>query len=102
MTCELINFLNSSQDTGVMDFFLNTFLPGSSGPQISGLLDLYPEDPSQGSPFNTGPLNALTPQFKRIAATQGDAGFQAPRRFFLNHTSGKQDIWVFRKRVPIR
>jgi cholinesterase len=92
----VVDFLNYSNNDQVMNYFLNTFLPGASRPQVAGLLNLYPEDPSRGSPFDTGILNALTPQFKRMAAIQGDGTLQAPRRFFLNHTSGKQDIWVFR------
>lgn len=61
----------------------------------STTLELYPDDVTQGSSFDTGDLNALTPQFKLFAAFQGDAVFQAPRRFFLQSQSGKQDIWSF-------
>lgn len=34
------------------------------------LLALYPQDPAAGSPFDTGEQNALTPQYKRLAALQ--------------------------------
>jgi len=57
----------------------------------------YPQDPTEGSPYDTGILNALSPQFKRIAAIQGDALFQAPRRFFLQKRSGSQHTWAFRE-----
>jgi len=57
----------------------------------------YPQNITQGSPFDTGDSNALTPQFKRIAAFQGDAAFQAPRRFFLQQRSGSQNAWAFRE-----
>ena len=40
------------------------------------------KDVTQGSPYGTGTLNALTPQFKRIASIHGDM-FQGPRRFLL-------------------
>ncbi|XP_006455188.1 hypothetical protein AGABI2DRAFT_121127 [Agaricus bisporus var. bisporus H97] len=90
-----LSTLNVTENSQVADYFLNTFLPGSLRPQILRLLNLYTENISEGSPFDTGILNALTPQFKRIAAILGDGVFQAPRRFFLNYTSGKQDIWVF-------
>ena len=56
----------------------------------------YPSDPTQGSPFDTGYLNVLTPQFKQLAAVQGDAFFQALRRFLLQNRSGKQNIWTYR------
>ena len=60
------------------------------------LLVLYPQDPTQGSPFDTGTQNALTPEFKRIAALLGDLIFQAPRRWLLYNVSGKQNTWSYR------
>jgi acetylcholinesterase len=60
------------------------------------LLELYPQNVTQGSPFDTGDQNALTPQFKRISAILGDLVFQAPRRFFLRQRSGKQKTWSYR------
>jgi len=73
----------------------NIFLPGITHAQVDKIAELYPADVTQGSPFSTGHLNALTPQFKRLAAFQGDGGFQAPRRWFLQNTADKQDVWVF-------
>lgn len=70
-------------------------MPNASTTTITQLMTYYPSDPTQGSPFDTGYLNALTPQFKRIAAIQGDMVFQAPRRFFLQNRSGKQPIWTY-------
>ncbi|KAJ7629013.1 Alpha/Beta hydrolase protein [Roridomyces roridus] len=61
---------------------------------IAQLAALYPADIPSGSPFNTSYNNALTPQFKRIAALVGDTLFQAPRRFFQNALSGKQIQWT--------
>lgn len=59
--------------------------------------EAFPLDPAAGSPFGTGENNAITPQYKRIAAIQGDLLFQAPRRFFSQQRSGEQDIWGFCK-----
>ncbi len=59
------------------------------------LLTLYPQDVTQGSPYDTGTENAFTPEFKRIASLLGDLVFQAPRRFFLNNLSEKQNTWSF-------
>ena len=76
--------------------YLHTYLmPNASNTTLAQLMSYYPSDPSQGSPFDTEDLNALTPQFKRIAAILGDAVFQAPRRFFLQSQSGKQSIWSY-------
>ena len=55
------------------------------------LLTLYPQNVTQGSPYGTGTQNAQTQEFKRIASILGDLVIQAPRRFFLNNVSGKQN-----------
>lgn len=48
------------------------------------LLELYPDDPVEGSPFNTGNQTfGLSGQFKRAAAYIGDLGFQSQRRLFM-------------------
>lgn len=52
-------------------------------------------DPTQGSPFNTGRRNQLSPQFKRLAAIIGDLAFIAPRRYFAQVRSDKQPVYVF-------
>ncbi|KIK43150.1 hypothetical protein CY34DRAFT_791987 [Suillus luteus UH-Slu-Lm8-n1] len=62
--------------------------------EIDDILRAYREDPTTVSPFGTGTLDPLTPQFKRIAAFQGNSVFQAPRRFLLHERSGKQKIWT--------
>jgi acetylcholinesterase len=59
------------------------------------LLQLYPQDPTQGSPYDTGTQNTLTPEFKRMASILGDLVFQAPRRFFLNTVSDEQKTWSY-------
>ena len=60
-----------------------------------GMLRRVVEDVTQGAPYCTGTLNALTPQFKRIASIQGDWLFQGPRRFLLQHLAYKQNAWSF-------
>ncbi|KAF5349447.1 hypothetical protein D9758_014626 [Tetrapyrgos nigripes] len=81
------------------------FLSTISDEDLETLLQAYPEDPARGSPFDTGDLNAISPQFKRIASFQGDAVFQAPRRWLFENLDGKQPIWAFlskrEKAVPI-
>jgi hypothetical protein len=59
------------------------------------LLTLYPQNPTLGSPYDSGTQNELTPQFKRIASILGDFIFQGPRRFFLENVSDKQNVWSF-------
>ncbi|OCH92841.1 alpha beta-hydrolase [Obba rivulosa] len=78
------------------DWFINTYMPTVPDEQIDEVLRLYPDDPSQGSPFGTGNFTLFFPrQFKRMAAIQGDLVFQAPRRFFLQQRSGKQNAWAY-------
>ena len=59
------------------------------------MLRCVAQDVTQGAPYGTGTLNALTPQFKRIASIQGDITFQGPRRFFLEHLAHEQNAWSF-------
>ncbi|KAG0696092.1 Alpha/Beta hydrolase protein [Suillus ampliporus] len=72
--------------------YIQYWLPNAPSATIQRLMELYPQNITQGSPFNTGDFNALTPQFKRIAAFQGDAVFQAPRRFFLEQRSASRTL----------
>ncbi|TCD60884.1 hypothetical protein EIP91_009375 [Steccherinum ochraceum] len=62
---------------------------------VAQLSQVYPADITQGSPFDTGTQNALTPEYKRISALIGDFVFQGPRRFLLQQLSGRQDTWSF-------
>ncbi|KAJ6555655.1 Alpha/Beta hydrolase protein [Mycena vulgaris] len=64
-----------------------TGFPNAKTAQIAEVMELYPQDPAQGSPFGTGTANQLTSEFKRVAATLGDARLVGPRRFFLEHAS---------------
>lgn len=64
--------------------YLNTiFFPAAPLDILTELVNLYPDDPSAGSPFRTGILNNIYPQFKRLAAILGDLTFILTRRVFL-------------------
>ncbi|KAI0767304.1 carotenoid ester lipase precursor [Fomes fomentarius] len=86
---------NITTEAHVRQYVTGNYIPQIASADLDSLLKLYPGDITAGSPFNTGILNAITPQFKRLAAIQGDLVFQAPRRFFLEQTSGKQNTWAF-------
>ncbi|KAI0793055.1 carotenoid ester lipase precursor [Irpex lacteus] len=86
---------NITTEAEVADYLTTTYLPTASASTISQFLQLYPSDVTAGSPYNTGILNAITPQFKRLASIQGDLVFQAPRRFFLQQRSDKQATWSY-------
>ncbi|KAF5331454.1 hypothetical protein D9758_016341 [Tetrapyrgos nigripes] len=97
--------LNVTTEDQIRTYIKTEFLPTISDEDLDDLLQAYPQDPAQGSPFDTGDLNAISPQFKRFASFQGDAVFQAPRRWFFENLDGKQPIWAFlskrEKAVPI-
>ncbi|KAJ7166862.1 Alpha/Beta hydrolase protein [Mycena filopes] len=84
---------NITTNEEFLAYIHSNYLPTSTPAEIAQIGTLYPDDPTQGSPFSTGLANQLTPQFKRLAAFQGDYEFIGPRRFFLGHASKTQDAW---------
>ncbi|KAJ6477296.1 sterol esterase [Mycena vulgaris] len=88
-----VTLANITTDGEFLDYVHSNYLPASSQDDIARIGELYPDDPTQGSPFNTGTDNQLTPEYKRLAAFQGDYFFTGPRRFFLEHVSATQDAW---------
>jgi len=87
--------VNVTTDAELRDYLSEFFLIGISDAQMDEVLTFYPQNVTLGSPYGTGTQNAFTPEFKRIASILGDLIFQAPRRFFLNHSSDKQNTWSF-------
>ncbi|KIJ19264.1 hypothetical protein PAXINDRAFT_8620 [Paxillus involutus ATCC 200175] len=87
--------LNVTTDTQFEEYIKTYLFPNVPSSTIKEVMQHYPANISQGSPFDTGTLNALTPQFKRFAALQGDIAFQAPRRLLLQKRSGKQALWTY-------
>ncbi|PIL29438.1 hypothetical protein GSI_08380 [Ganoderma sinense ZZ0214-1] len=87
--------LNLTTEAELAAYLKSNYFPSASNTTIARLLELYPADPAAGSPFGTGDQFAFTPEFKRLAAFQGDFIFQATRRFFLEQRAGKQVIRSF-------
>ncbi|KAF9043105.1 carotenoid ester lipase precursor [Panaeolus papilionaceus] len=98
----IMSTTNIVTDQQFLDFIKTNFFPHISPAGLAALATAYPQDPTQGSPFNSGNNNTVTPQFKRIAAILGDIAFQAPRRFFTNATSGTQPSYAYRYRRGVR
>ncbi|KAG1741514.1 Alpha/Beta hydrolase protein [Suillus paluster] len=86
--------LNVTTDSQFEEY-IQYWFPDAPSATIQQLMEYYPGNITQGSPFDTGDLNALTPQFKRVAAFQGDMSFHARRRFFLEQRSSNQNTWAF-------
>ncbi|KAJ3562849.1 hypothetical protein NP233_g9322 [Leucocoprinus birnbaumii] len=87
--------LNVTTESQFRAYIQGTFWQGVASNDVDHLATLYTADVTQGSPYDTGFTNTLTPQYKRLASFQGDAVFQAPRRFFLQNRSAKQNTWVY-------
>ncbi|KDR73257.1 hypothetical protein GALMADRAFT_727490 [Galerina marginata CBS 339.88] len=87
--------LNITTNAEFLAYIKSNYFPRISTAQLAALATAYPDDVTQGSPFDTGTANAVTPQFKRLAAIQGDLEFQAPRRSFLQTASKTQKTFAF-------
>ncbi|ORY76323.1 lipase [Protomyces lactucae-debilis] len=78
---------NITTSEQISDYLQKYFFLDAPRSTIDALVASYPDDPSAGSPFRTGPLNNFYPQYKRLAALLGDAVFTLTRRVFLEYTS---------------
>jgi triacylglycerol lipase len=79
---------NISTTAQLVTYLQTYFFNDATTAQITSLVNTYPDDASDGSPFGTSILYELYPQFKRLAAILGDLTFTLTRRVFLNvHTS---------------
>lgn len=82
-------------DDDLVDYFSKLYFQNATKGQLQELVDSYPSD-LDGSPFRTGPLNVLYPNFKRIAAILGDLFFTLSRRQFLELvTQANPDVPVW-------
>ncbi|GJE92629.1 carotenoid ester lipase precursor [Phanerochaete sordida] len=87
--------LNLTTDAQTAAYIHSTYLPASTPSQLRALLALYPSAPGAGSPFGVGLNDSLTPQYKRLAALQGDLAFHAPRRVLLGARAARQPAWTY-------
>lgn len=74
---------NLSTTADVVEYLSTVFFHDATVEQVQELVSNYPDDPSAGSPFNTGIANNIYPQYKRLAAILGDLTFTLTRRVFL-------------------
>lgn len=75
---------NITTNDQVIDYLSAYFFNDATKAQLQALTDTYPQDLGvSGSPFRTGLLNNLYPQYKRLAAMLGDLVFTLTRRGFL-------------------
>ncbi|XAO27820.1 hypothetical protein I312_106683 [Cryptococcus bacillisporus CA1280] len=100
---------NKDEGTGFIPTSINSTLYGlniidlaepidPSNETLAQLIALYPNDPSLGSPFDTGNETfGLDPSFKQFAAIYGDGQFQSLRRYFLQQANqyGNSQTWTY-------
>ncbi|KAK6582972.1 hypothetical protein PZA11_004048 [Diplocarpon coronariae] len=78
---------NLSTTADLVGYLKDVFFLDATQAQIETLVATYPDDPSAGSPFRTGRLNNIYPQYKRLAAILGDLTFTLTRRVLLKIAS---------------
>ena len=74
---------NISTTAQLVTYLKTVFFHDASLATVQSLVDVYPDNPAAGSPYNTGILNNIYPQFKRLASILGDLVFTLTRRIFL-------------------
>ncbi|KAJ7491156.1 esterase 1 [Mycena latifolia] len=93
------------QDTNSSDTIRNYIIvPSTPSPEgqaaleaaADRILELYPDDPSLGSPFGTGNETfGVGSQYKRFAAVLGDFAFEWHRRAFAQYMSSEAQVPTF-------
>lgn len=64
--------------------------------QTARLLELFPDDPAQGSPYSTGNETfGMNQSYRRMSAFVGDVAFDAGTRDFRVAASAKAPTWAF-------
>ncbi|KAG7445246.1 esterase 1 [Guyanagaster necrorhizus] len=94
--------LNYTND--LLSEMLNANFSPPTVPQniLNELLALYPDDPSAGSPYNTGNETfGLAPLYKKCAALTGDLMFDSQRRHWIQ-TASDAGVKVFGYRFTQR
>ncbi|KAI1004116.1 putative secreted lipase [Podosphaera aphanis] len=82
--CLVQRNITTTQD--IIDYLKSYYFYHASEEQLTELVNIYPDDPTQGSPFNTGMRNNIYPQFKRLSALIGDITFTMIRRLVLGYS----------------
>lgn len=87
----ILNVKNSDE----LSKTFKSFFPKASEDTMKALMEYYPDDPAQGSPFRTSNLNVRSPAFKRISAVLTDLLFHAPRRLMIEVTPAQVPIYTY-------
>lgn len=108
-TMILATEMQKSKSSNESDSLLSALITNSSvfdlrtlnSTALSKLVELYPDQPEIGAPYDTGNRTfGLPSSFKRLAAWFGDAHYEAPRRLMSSITSPRQSTYVYRFTGP--
>lgn len=77
---------NVTTTEDLVDYLSTLYFHQATTAQLETLVDSYSTDIKAGSPFGTGILNEIYPQYKRVASILGDLVFSLSRRLFLEAT----------------
>lgn len=89
---------NLTTTSDVVTYLSTEFFPTAPTSVVEGLVATYPDDPTVGSPYNTGIANQVYPEFKRLASILGDLLFILSRRGFLstvNTLTPSLPVWSY-------
>jgi len=88
---------NVTSNAKLIDY-LSTFFTSNPNARydVTNLVSNYPDDLGiSGSPFGTGLLYNLYPQYKRLAAIFGDVVFTLARRVYLTNIATQVPCWSY-------
>ncbi|KAK6005585.1 hypothetical protein QM012_007227 [Aureobasidium pullulans] len=85
---------NITTDAQLLDYVASAY-PDTPKSVMAAVVATYPDDISAGSPFRTGLLNNIYPQYKRLAAILGDLVFNLRRRQTLYIVSSTIPSWSY-------
>lgn len=101
----LVASLNITTDDDFRHFWKQIFFQNATDEEVKAFTDMYSTDPRKGSPYDTGVLNQLGPQYKRLASAVGDYTFETGRRDLLEQTyaQGKRRSWTYQieQSIPV-
>lgn len=97
-------------DDDFKNYFQNVWWPNATDDDMEGLMQLYTQDSSQGSPYSqtesivTDVLNVIdnsTRNYKRLASLVGDFSLEAQRRNLLSHWNHSSPAWNYIQDVDV-
>lgn len=94
-----------SDDTQFRNFIQKYFVGGVNSSTVDRILAAYPADPDFGSPFDTPNITYPEfPQYKRLAAFQGDFVVGSARRSMLDAASQIRNafVWLWKRRKDVK